>query len=90
MNSDRFLLENQYFIDFLLVETPGISFTGHVPSKPLASQSVDVAFDPTPRKHITSRAPPAYATEQATSYDTSLGVLVAANQRFLHHGHSGV
>jgi len=80
----------RYFVDFSLAEIPGLSFPGHIPNKPLASQKIDIALDSSHRRNFSSRAPPSYALEQSTRYDTSIGVLTAANQRFLHHGHSGV
>jgi len=78
----------RYFIDFYLSETAGLQLTGHTLGMRLASQKVDIVLDMiSKRETLRSRALPGYSRPSDVQYDTSIGVLTAANQRFLHHGH---
>ena len=77
----------QYFVDFFVTEIPGFIFSGHLPKERISSQRVEIIYDPSYQRATSSRAPPGHSVEKGPNYDNSIGVLISANQRFLHHGH---
>jgi len=77
----------RYFIDFFVTEIPGFIFSGHLPGERISSQRIEIIYDPSHRRATSCRVPPGQSVEKGPNYDNSIGVLISANQRFLHHGH---
>jgi hypothetical protein len=79
----------QYFIDILPFKATGFVLKGD-PVEKLFSQPVQIVTDHPDGFVTRSRAPPGYAQEQEANYNTTIGMLTAANQRFIHyHHHNG-
>ncbi|KZS92454.1 hypothetical protein SISNIDRAFT_510742 [Sistotremastrum niveocremeum HHB9708] len=73
----------RYAVELLPFAAAGFTTTAP-PGVPLISQHIEVVTDPVEGLPPRSRAPPGYVAKAEAEYDNAIGVLTAANQRFLH------
>jgi hypothetical protein len=57
------------------------------PVENLFSEPVQIVTDHPDGAIVRSRAPPGYIHEEEANYNTTIGMLTAANQRFIHYHH---